>query len=156
MMGVFVQVNESSPKGRAHSIGYVIQENGCWDWVGNRLPSGYGQAWHDGRVQTAHRVMYQKERGPIEPGWDVDHLCRNRGCVNPNHLEAVPHRTNVIRGTGWAGRNAAKSHCPQGHLLAGDNLRANRGYRECAVCQHQSNLRRPRRPFRVTKVEEGQ
>ena len=157
MMGVFIQTNEGSPKGRAHPLGYVIQENGCWEWVGTIAPNGYGQAWHNGRADYAHRMMYERANGPIGAGNDIDHLCRNRGCVNPAHMESVPHQVNVVRGSGWAGRNAAKTHCPQGHALVGDNIRKDRPYRECAVCHQNANRGvryLPGQRVRVVKVEE--
>ena len=98
MMGVFVEVD--SP-GWKHLRGYVIQENGCWEWIGLKQPSdsylrpdnGYGR-W---RGRAAHRVMYEMLVGPIPEGMELDHLCRFKACVNPAHLQPVTHAENVRR-----------------------------------------------------------
>lgn len=136
-MGVFVQVNETSRKGRAHPVGYIVQESGCWEWVGTINPDGYGQFRVDGSLRRAHRVLYEQSNGPIPPGLTLDHLCRNRGCVRPDHLEAVSQRVNTMRGDTPAARNAGKTHCPMGHALGAGNLVASQvkqGWRRCREC----------------------
>lgn len=72
----------------------------CWLWLGGHLQSGYAM----GSRTTAHREVYEKMRGPIPPGLEIDHLCRNRGCVNPSHLEAVTHQENIRRSPVNSGR----------------------------------------------------
>lgn len=72
----------------------VDAETGCWNWTGAMSPNGYGQS----RGSGAHREIYQRFKGPIPEGLTLDHLCRNRRCVNPEHLEAVTQSTNVRRG----------------------------------------------------------
>lgn len=78
---------------------YVPEPNtGCWLWLGGHTPAGYGQIWYSGRQGYAHRFAYELFRGPIPSGYDIDHLCRQRACVNPAHLEPVTHLVNVRRG----------------------------------------------------------
>lgn len=110
--------------------------DGCWQWTAARSASGYGVFWVDGRNASAHRVMYELMVGPIPAGLDIDHLCRNRLCVRPAHLEPVSERVNTLRGTAPSAVNAHKSECRRGHALAGANLYVNpRGERQCRECQ---------------------
>lgn len=144
-LGVFVQWNEHSNKGKSNPIGYIIQENGCWEWTGGISREGYGKTnGHDrGRSTLAHRVIYTQIRGAVPRGLTLDHLCRNRKCVNPDHLEAVTHRENVLRGISPFANHARKTHCPQGHPLSGNNLKiTNRGTaRACRQCRRDRNRR---------------
>ncbi len=78
---------------------YDIDEvTGCWNWSGARHPSGYGRLKVGGKQLYAHRYMYEKVRGRIPDGRVIDHLCRNRSCVNPDHLEVVTQTENMRRG----------------------------------------------------------
>lgn len=80
---------------------YRVAESGCWDWIASKKPNGYGQIQTGRRGEGlvyAHRVSYELHKGPIPESLVIDHLCRNRGCVNPEHLEAVPFIENVRRG----------------------------------------------------------
>ncbi|MEU5130018.1 HNH endonuclease signature motif containing protein [Streptomyces mobaraensis] len=116
---------------------------GCWQWSGPLDRDGYGRVWHNGRNALAHRVAYEMLRGPIPAGLELDHLCRNRACVNPHHLDAVPHRTNVLRGTSWAARRARQTHCLRGHEFTEDTTyRAPNGTRKCRVCGRERSRRR--------------
>lgn len=124
----------------------------CWEWNGAHVPKGYGSIGHwNGRSQeSAHRAMVELLTGCRVPvGMQIDHLCRNRGCVNPWHLEVVSPRTNVLRGVGRSAENAAKTHCKRGHELAGSNLSIDlvdggaRFERRCKTCvREQARVRR--------------
>lgn len=104
----------------------------CWLWTACISGNGYG---HFNR-NSAHRWSYIEANGPIPKGLEPDHLCRNRRCVRPTHLEAVTHRENVLRGQSLSAENAAKTNCPQGHAYSGSNLKMDeaRGIRLCRIC----------------------
>ena len=83
----------------------------------------------------AHRVAYEKAYGPIPEGLVIDHLCRNGLCVNPEHLEAVTRKENILRGEGACAQNARKTHCKRGHELIPENLiERSDGRRDCLLC----------------------
>lgn len=110
------------------------QPNGCWQWTGNVIWSGYSKFWFDGRTVAGHRWSYEHFVGPVPNGLQIDHLCRNRTCVNPGHLEAVTPRTNVLRGNTPAAANAAKTHCPRGHAYSAENTVEYGSGRMCRTC----------------------
>jgi hypothetical protein len=115
--------------------------NGCWPWLASRK-WGYGCFSLDGgKVQVrAHRYAYEVLVGPIPSGLQIDHLCRNRACCNPDHLEPVTGAVNNLRGEGIAARNARKTHCLNGHEFTSENTYRVKGGRACKPCQ----LRRDR------------
>lgn len=95
-------------------------EEVCWPWQGGSVRDGYGQFHlHARRKVQAHRYAYEQLIGPIPEGLTLDHLCRNRLCVNPKHLEPVTHAVNILRGQGTSARNAQKTHCVHGHECGG-------------------------------------
>jgi len=124
---------------RFHSK-YIPSEDGCWDWTAAVSSAGYGVIQAGGRTNSlllAHRVAYSIHTGSIAEGRVIDHLCRNRRCVNPYHLEAVSFEENVRRGDTYSSGSPRrdKKHCPQGHPYSGDNLRMNsNGSRSCRTC----------------------
>ena len=122
--------------------------NGCWVWTGRMATNGYGQFWDQGRTILAHRAAYQALRGVIPAGLELDHLCRNRGCVNPDHLEPVTSQENTRRGLGACGLNARKEVCPAGHAYTPENTYTypRTGHRRCRECgRDRDRLRAPRR-----------
>lgn len=112
---------------------------GCWLWTGATQSRGYGSfGIGAGRTALAHRVSFELHRGPIPAGLTIDHLCRVRRCVRPDHLEPVPMRVNLRRGFGAPAVNARKTHCLHGHALGGENLRLRPdGRRQCRTCQRE-------------------
>jgi len=114
----------------------VEKTENCWNWTAGKFWNGYGQFWLGGTVVKAHRFAYVITKGRIPKSLVVDHLCRNRACVNPDHLELVTNKENLLRGEGWAAVRARKTHCPQGHPYTGDNiLIGKKGIgRSCRTC----------------------
>lgn len=119
----------------------VDPSSGCWVWTGTRHSAGYGK--FDGR-RLAHRVIYELEVGPIPSGMQIDHLCRNRLCVNPEHMEVVTQRENILRGTSPSARAARKSACPLGHPYDETNTYVvpRTGARHCRACHDERQRRR--------------
>ena len=113
----------------------------CWAWQGTRSRDGYGR-FRAGRMVQAHRWAYEYLVGPIPGSLDLDHLCKNRRCVCPEHLEPVTRGENTRRGaTGILGGakhglvERAKTHCPQGHPYDEGNTIWYRNTRYCRECQ---------------------
>src|SRR3990167_4331854 len=154
MIGAYVQVG-SGLRGPKGFPGYVIHENGCWQWLGAIIPPyGYGRLRVGARMEFAHRIMYQRAHGglPIPPGLVIDHLCNNPACVNPDHLKAVTQRENVLRTNSFSAVNFRKTHCIRGHEFSPDNTftptnKAGRGCRACRTwhSERQKGLRKRRK-----------
>jgi hypothetical protein len=115
---------------------YVVDPSGCWLWTRCLDRDGYGNQRFQGRLQKSHRVSYQILRGPIPPNLTIDHLCRVRHCVNPEHMECVTPIENVMRGEGVGVRFSRATHCVNGHEFTTDNTLVFNGgrYRCCRMC----------------------
>lgn len=116
----------------------VMPAGECLFWVGGTSKSGYGRIrGDDRRLIFAHRFSYQLRYGNIPDGLVIDHLCRNRLCVNPLHLEAVSDAVNILRGRGVSAANARKTHCCRGHEFTPDNtyMRHDIKGRCCVECR---------------------
>lgn len=118
----------------------IPTESGCWEWDGRHFAGGYGGSHIviNGKQEIcAHRIIYMLLVGPIPEGLDLDHLCRNRGCVNPDHLEPVTRRENISRGF-WG----ARTHCVHGHEYTEANTYRVpvSGHRQCRICNRNRYL----------------
>lgn len=117
---------------------YVPEPNsGCWLWIrsGTGHNDNYGKIRIKGRELKAHRVSYELLRGPIPPGLTLDHLCRTTRCVNPDHLEIVTLRENILRGSSQSAVNFRKTACKHGHQFTPENTYLRRdGKRDCRTC----------------------
>lgn len=109
-------------------IDKVDKTSDCWNWTASCDGKGYGQFVYKGKLSRAHRVSYMLFKGEIPEGLDLDHLCRNIKCVNPEHLEAVTRSVNLQRAILWQSK---KTHCPKGHEY---DYVDNRGARRCKQC----------------------
>lgn len=125
---------------------YTVAPNGCWLWNGGVASNGYTYYYVSGIKTGAHRFSYQMNVGPIPDGLTLDHLCRVRHCVNPEHLEAVTLRVNILRGNGPAAIHARQTHCIHGHEFTVENTRIRHNkWRECRTCISASTKRGNRR-----------
>lgn len=113
----------------------------CWEWTGAKTASGYGKVLTFRSIRAAHRVLYELLVGPVPEGLELDHLCRNAGCVNPGHLEPVTHQENIMRSP----RNG-QSVCQDGHPRTPENtyVYTYKGVerRYCKPCQQARNRQR--------------
>ena len=110
---------------------------GCWLWKAGLNRKGYGVFCIGGRHANAHCWSYERLVGPVPDGLELDHLCRIRNCVNPDHLEPVTTKVNIMRGEGLAAKHAAATACPQGHAYDDANTFLYEGRRYCRECLRQ-------------------
>lgn len=108
--------------------------SGCWLWTGTVNTGGYGQVYWQGRTHTAHRIAYELATGTTLGKLTVDHLCRTRLCINPEHLEAVTQAENNRRAPSWIGN---QTHCKRGHPFEGINVFTDGKQRRCLPCERE-------------------
>lgn len=111
----------------------------CWDWMASTDKDGYGQFWLNKKYHKAHRVSYELIKGVLTKGLTLDHLCKNKKCCNPEHLEQVSIQTNLKRAFHQISTiNSKKTHCNNGHEFTPDNTYITPlGKRQCNECQRQ-------------------
>lgn len=115
----------------------------CWLWTAGRS-GGYGLIRPGGSAnqRPAHIIAWELLVGAVDDGYQIDHLCKNTLCVNPDHLEPVPPRVNLLRSGAWSGVNARKTSCPNNHPYTSENTRVYRGKRHCRACNRDRLARR--------------
>lgn len=123
--------------------GKVNKTDDCWLWTGCLADTGYGRLTYNTEQWYAHRLSYVLHKGEISEGLVLDHLCRNRACVNPDHLQAVPQSINVLRGLNKAGfEQINRTHCPKGHAYdLANTYYDKRNWRQCRACNRARSRR---------------
>lgn len=131
---------------------YVVRrEDGCWEWTGGKSRTGYGHfycgpsgPYQPARRAMAHRWSYEHHVGPIPDGFETHHLCGNRRCVNPAHVQPMPYSEHC-RQPGHCGvMRAHITHCPKGHEYTAENTRVKKGCRNCKACDRDLHRERYR------------
>lgn len=110
----------------------------CWIWNGILTPKGYGKLKVDRRWKFAYRYSYELFKGDVPEGLVLDHLCRQPACVNPDHLEPVTNRENILRGVGITAQMANRQFCKRGHNVK-ESIKVIGGMRQCAPCREIRN-----------------
>ena len=137
----------------------VKKSNGCWIWMGCKNDRGYGQICDNSggtfRMVYAHRFVYELVIRSIPKGLTIDHLCRNRSCVRPDHLEIVTIKENTLRGNGPSGRESRQTHCLHGHPFIPENtyFRRDRWGRQCKTCVRSRSRARKKAILMVSEKE---
>lgn len=142
-------LRQKDPEQRTYAIDRTLADlrnrfgDACWLWPKFRDRDGYGRAFFRGSTWLAHRASYESLVGPIPDGLTLDHLCRTRACVNPEHLEPVTRGENLLRGETLQGINSRKTRCVNGHEFTPENTYVTRsGHRACRACGRISVRRR--------------
>jgi hypothetical protein len=135
------------------------QDSPCRIWPSYINPQGYGEIGTSkrlGKNLKGHRIVWEAVNGPVPEGMELDHLCRNRACVNPAHLEAVTHKENTLRGAGPTAINSRKTQCVNGHDFSPENTRIlGNGRRQCKTCQERHTANNQAKRKRLKQMNEG-
>ena len=115
---------------------FLVTKSDCHEWNGHVTKNGYGLTYCNKKTCYVHRLVYEYYFGSIPTGFQIDHLCKNRKCMNPNHLEAVTQKENILRSDGITAIQSRQTHCVHGHPLSGDNLYVSpKKHRSCKTCR---------------------
>jgi len=120
-----------------------LRQHGCWEWQASVRKDGYGRFAINSKPELSHRIAYYLVSGPMPRELEIDHLCRNRLCVNPSHMELVSKRVNILRGECHAANNKRKTHCKSGHELTELNIyTVSLPKRKCKFCARARSARK--------------
>lgn len=141
--GIYLDNLDITPEFLSSFWSKVKKTNNCWEWTASTAGGGYGHFNYKKKQYTAHRTAYELLVGEIPKGLQIDHLCRNKKCVNPQHLEPVTPSQNICRGDTIPAVHAKKTHCPNGHPYSGDNLYLSGKHqtRRCRICRNKTQIR---------------
>lgn len=157
-------VKSLTPKEHRRIVGRISVDinTGCWNWTGCTDTMGYGLVWFRNRREKVHRIMFAWKvksipRGkPTHTPLMLDHkTCQNKRCCNPDHLELVTHRENVLRGTGPSAINHRKTHCIYGHLLTMSKNGSRRDCRTCDSIRKKERMDGPNREYWLEKARQN-
>ena len=124
----------------------------CWEWLGCKNKNGYGMFGMNKEITGAYRASYELFIGKIPKGMTIDHICRNRSCVNPVHLKVMTLKENILRGTSFSAINARKTHCIRGHEFTKENTNImTNGSRQCRTCFNMLQ-RNYRKKIKITQI----
>lgn len=128
-IGVLAAREANSQPVEQRFMQYVKKDtsSGCWEWTGTLQKNGYSAFYCNGKIVRGHRWSYEHFTAPMPQGKEIDHLCRNRKCVNPSHLEPVTRKENM--------RRAMRFHCVNGHAFTPENTYMHDGKRYCRECR---------------------
>lgn len=135
---------------------FIVDKNECWIWMAGKCQTRYGRVNWGGKVVSTHRLLYESFREKIGKGLVINHLCRNKHCANPFHLEACTGYSNLLDEDTPAGVNARKTHCKRRHPLSGANLRirvqpGKNPFRCCTICERQNWRNQKNKEYRKAR-----
>lgn len=134
----------------------IDQKTGCWNYTAGKFKLGYGAFSIKRKLYKAHRISWSIFKGDLDVHLVLDHTCRNRACVNPDHLREVDRKTNTLENSvGIAFKNSLKTHCPNGHLLEEGNLLNVKNERNCRTCYrvYDAAFRRKKRALKKLELK---